>query len=419
MEYGMKILDEIKRRIFRFGEVLTFRSWKPFFDWGLCTHKFASLVWYNICDLLTDLAEDVKLTNTAKVNDVELQRMIDRKFAAFNAFFYEFGKLILQLLFDEGFVVIGYNTTTNIFWRMQPREYYRISEQDATPVKPYDESVIVYVMKSSTYVMYQKSDRELCKGFLDFIDDVLNGSATVSKRLGAVVVASPKNLTNSPTAIVLTDEQKKKMEKEMRDEYGALSNQSNMMLLPREMSFQTINLAGLDLKMQEKVKTAILALVDRIKIPANQVAFIEAQSSKALANGGEIREGDKLKYKSFRRLFERTFADMARYYNIKIEYTIDGEPIDENETNITNLGTDLLGVLTTDEKRKALGYDEKGGGNETVLAQTLGVGGTQSLVAIAQSADLTNEEKRGYLKVLFGLTEEQAEQLAPSKIETK
>ena len=116
----------------------------------------------------------------------------------------------------------------------------------------------------------------------------------------------------------------------MRKEYGSLSNQSNIMLLPREMSWQTINLAGLDLKMQEKVKIAILAIVDRIKIPANQVAIIDAQSSKQLANGSEMREGDKLKYKSFRRLFERTFADMAREYGLRIDYIIEGEPIGEN-----------------------------------------------------------------------------------------
>ena len=135
---------------------------------------------------------------------------------------------------------------------------------------------------------------------------------------------------NAPTATVLTKEQKQEMEKEMRKEYGALSDQSNIMLLPREMSWQTINLAGLDLKMQEKVKIAILAIADRIKIPANQVAIIDAQSSKQLANGSEIREGDKLKYKSFRRLFERTFADMAREYGLRIDYIIDGEPIGEN-----------------------------------------------------------------------------------------
>ena len=172
--------------------------------------------------------------------------------------------------------------------------------------------------------------RATAKCAASFLDDVLNGSATVSKRLGAVVVASPKNLTNAPTAIVLNEEQKKKIEKDMREDYGALSSQSNVMVLPREMSWQVINLAGLDLRMQEKVKIAILAIVDRIKIPANQVVIIDAQSNKSLANGGEIREGDKLKYKTFRRLFERTFADMARYYGLQIKYVINGEPIGES-----------------------------------------------------------------------------------------
>ena len=322
----MTIFDEIKRRFFRAGEVVIDNHATPSFV-GMCAHEFAALIWYNICDLLTDLAEDVKIedtTNAAPLSDYGM------KFAAFRAFFYAWGKTVLQRLFDEGFVVIGYDPKFARFWQMSDKEYTQVTEDDITAVKPNDPNVSVYVMKSSTFVTYKKSDRAICKGFLDFLNDVLNGSATVSKRLGAVVVASPKNLTSAPTATVLTEEQKQKLEKDMRNDYGALSRQSNIMLLPREMSWQVINLAGLDLKMQEKVKTAILAIVDRIKIPANQVAIIDAQSSKQLANGSEIREGDKLKYKTFRRLFERTFADMARYYGLKVSYLIDGEPIGEN-----------------------------------------------------------------------------------------
>lgn len=322
----MKILDEIKKRIFRAGEVINWWGARPWFDnWGFCKHKFADLIWYNICDILTDLIEDVKLQNEASTN-ANLQ-----KYIAFKVFVYTHGKQVLQRLFDEGYVVVGYNMSTSVFWQMRESEYEKITADDATIVRPKNpEEVRSYVMKSSTYVTYTKSDRDICKGFLDFLDDVLNASATVSKRLGAVVVASPKNLTNAPTATVLTEEQKKKLEEDMRRDYGALSNQSNLMLLPREMSWQVINLAGLELRMQEKVKTAILAIVDRIKIPANQVAIIDAQGSKQLANGSEIREGDKLKYKTFRRLFERTFVDMAREFGIRISYQIDGEPIGES-----------------------------------------------------------------------------------------
>lgn len=324
----MKILDEIKRRFYRRGQVLIDgRTGVNAHGWDICHHDFASLIWYNICDLLTDLAEDVKIADGRAAQPLSDE---GAKFAAFRAFFYAWGKTILQRLFDEGYVVIGYAPNAYRFWQMGKKEYQEKKEEDITIITPHDPTVEVYVMKSSTYVSRNKSDKAICKGFLDFLDDVLNGSATVSKRLGAVVIASPKNLTNAPTATVLTDEQKEKLEKEMREDYGALSNQSNLMLLPREMAWQVINLAGLDLKMQEKVKTAILAIVDRIKIPANQVAIIDAQSSKQLANGSEIREGDKLKYKTFRRLFERSFVDMATYYGLKITYVIDGEPIGES-----------------------------------------------------------------------------------------
>jgi hypothetical protein len=319
----MRIFDEIKKRFFNAGLVLSWNRATPFFrEWGMCKYSFATLIWYNICDLLTDIIEDVKISGT---NGTQIAQV-----AAFRAFVYAWGKSILQKLFDEGFVVIAYDRAFLRFWILDATEYRKKTEDGVTIIEPKDDTLDVYVMKSATFVMYNKSDKDLCHGFLSFLDDVLNGSATVSKRLGAVVVASPKNLTNAPTATVLTEEQKKKLEKEMREDYGALSSQSNIMLLPREMSWQTINLAGLDLKMQEKVKTAILAIVDRIKIPANQVAIIDAQSNKSLANGGEIREGDKLKYKTFRRLFERTFADMARFYGLQIEYVIDGEPIGED-----------------------------------------------------------------------------------------
>lgn len=320
----MRIIEEIKRRFFRSGNVLNWNA-RPFFsDWGFCKHKFSEVIWYNICDILTDLIEDVKLTNTA-MTSASLN-----KFVAFKVFVYTHGKQVLQNLFDEGYVVIGYNSNTNLFWQMEPKEYTKVSEGRVTLVEPKNPAVRTYVMKSSTYVTYSKSDRSICKGFLDFLDDVLNASATVSKRLGAVVVASPKNLTSSPTSVVLTEAQKKEIEATVQRDYGALSSQSNIMILPREMSWQVINLAGLELRMQEKVKTAILAIVDRIKIPANQVAIIDAQGSKQLANGSEIREGDKLKYKTFRRLFERTFADMARDYGISFEYVIDGEPIGDS-----------------------------------------------------------------------------------------
>lgn len=328
----MKITDYIKR-IFRFGEILQWnRASFGFSDWGMSRYKFSTVIWYNVCEILTDLIEDVRMTDTSGNAPLSPEGM---KFAAYNAFMYAWGKTVLQRVFDAGFVVVGFDPVAIRFWLMDETEYTRESNSKVVAVRPNAAGVQVCVVKSPTYILTGKSDRELCRGFLSFLDDTLNASATASKRLGAVVIASPKNLNSAPTATVLTKDQKKELEKEMREDYGSLSNQSNVMLLPREMTWQTINLAGLDLRMQEKVKTAILAIVDRVKVPANQVAIIDAQSSKNLANGSEIREGDKLKYKSFRRLFERTFADMGRYYGLQINYAIDGEPVgDSGEVNV-------------------------------------------------------------------------------------
>lgn len=329
----MRIIDSIRNLFVRPGQILDYGRMSQYWwhGWKGTRYDFANLIWYNICDLLTDIIEDVQITDVSGAAPLSEAGI---KFNSFRSFVYAWGKAILQLLFDRGYVVIGYDPATYRFWIMDETEYRRVRRDDVTIPVPNDSTVQLYAMKSSTYVVYEKSDRELCKGFLEFLNDVLNGSATVSKRLGAVVVASPKNLTNAPTATVLTEEQKKKLEKDLREDYGALSSQSNVLLLPREMSWQTINLAGLDLRMLEKVKTAILAIVDRIKIPANQVAIVDANSSKQLSNGSEIREGDRLKYKTFGRLFERTFVDMAREYGLSIDYQIDGEPVGDTEITV-------------------------------------------------------------------------------------
>lgn len=324
----MKIIDYIKSGFKRGNNVLIDANVCNLSAFNLSCRNYAALIWYNICDLLTDLAEDVTLTNT-KLDDADKIYL----FAAFKAFFYKWGKCTLQILFDDGFCVVGFDGSR--FWLMNQNEYLQQNMPNGEIViKPYNDNVSVYVMRSSTYISRQKSDKSICQPFLDFLDDVLNGSATISKRLGAVVIASPKTAPQLPVPAVLTDKDKEAIEKEWGEKYGVLNKQSNIMILPKEMDWTTINLAGLDLKTLEKTKLAILGIVDRIKVPANQVAIIDANTSKQIANGSELREGDKLKYKTFRRLFERTFVQMAEDLGLKITYSIYGEPKDETEVQI-------------------------------------------------------------------------------------
>ena len=124
----------------------------------------------------------------------------------------------------------------------------------------------------------------------------------------------------------LTETEKDELEKQLQKEYGMLSKQKQIMVMPRPMNSQVISLAAIDTKMKDKLNAAVLAIADRIKVPANQIALIDANSSKALSNGSELREGDTAKYRSFRRLLNSTFYDMATELGLRVDYTIENEP---------------------------------------------------------------------------------------------
>lgn len=313
----MKITDYIKNLFQpKKSEVLYNNALMPF--GGLFMEQrmpFANTIFYNICDLLTDICNDVTLT---------LQEGDRYRFAGLKVFFESWGKYVMNALFEYGVVVIG--EKDDRFWVMSRNEYQQATEGDFNVIKAIDPSVSVYVMKSQTYLLKQMSDKQLLRPFLEYLNNVLNSSNTISARLGSMIIMSPSAPANAPTTPILTKDQKEELEKEMSENYGSLKNQKQIMLLQRSVQTQVVNMAGLDQKTAEKAKLAILAICDRIKVPANQVAIIDANSSKSLANGTELREGDFNKYQSFERLLNCTFVQMAQDLGMKIDYTIYNKP---------------------------------------------------------------------------------------------
>jgi len=69
--------------------------------------------------------------------------------------------------------------------------------------------------------------------------------------------------------------------------------------------------------------------------------------------------------------------------------------------------------FTKNEFRQSLGYEalEDAKSDNSVLEVTLGVGGTQALTSIIADQVLTIDQKKGSLMVLFGLSEQQANQM--------
>lgn len=286
---------------------------------GIGCDPFARVIFRNIVELLTDITNDVTLINKNGKKAV--------LFAEFKAFFDTWGKVVLNRLYISGYVVIGHKLGRGFFIMHENSDYYTVSDVNKSIVRPIDESVSVYVMRSNLYIEEGISDKTLLIPFLDFLDNVLNASATISKRLGTLVVASPKNLTSAATEVILDKEEKEELERNIASEYGTLSRQKQILMLPREMSFTTINLSGLDQKTTEKARLAILAIADRVKVPANQIAIIDANSSKSLSNGSEYKEGDYNKYQSYERLLNQTFITMANHIGLKVDYTIYNKPL--------------------------------------------------------------------------------------------
>lgn len=313
------ILDKLQKR----GKNVFVLRGTEVYNLPTTNYTFSNVVWLNICDIIIDVLEDIDIK---PAGNIQGGTDISARYIAFKRFVYSEGRFVLQKIYDLGFLVVGYDKEKAEFCVLDKDDYKTNNgRHNELIVTVPNSNLDIYVMQSSSFYAYGRSERSLCKGFLSMLDDVLNGSATVSKRLGATIVASPKNMSNAPAPIILTESDKKDIEDSLQKEYGALKNQNQVMVLPREMNWEVVNMSGLDLRMQEKVKVCILAIADRIKVPIQSVGMIDGNESKAFANGGEISEADKLKYKTFRRLFERTFGDMARYYGVHFNYSLQGE----------------------------------------------------------------------------------------------
>lgn len=330
----MTIIDKI-RNIFTRNENLIVKdpyqtsSW----DWMTTHLEFGNVIFQNIMEILTDLVNDVELKRINKNTDIY-------DFATFKTFFEQDGKDVLNRYFVHGYVVIALPNENNKSYRILDKEVdYHILTDDkgswrVVPINLRDDEI--YVLKSSLFLNTGMSHKMFVYPYLKYINSLFNASDTITNRLGSVIVCSPKNLTSAPTSIVLTEEDKKEIEEDLSKNYGALRNQKQIMILPREMNFENLSLTGIDDKLEDKLKLAVEVICDCLKVPANQVAVIDANSSKALSNGSEMIAGDIRKYQSFERLLNETFIKMADDLRIFITYEIYNKPnpqaanLDEN-----------------------------------------------------------------------------------------
>ena len=305
---------------------------------GITCLPFGELVFHNVVELLTDLNNDVTFVNTG-----DRGRMT---FAEFVRFFEDEGETAMWRVYRKGYAVVGVRWAGEepnryvVAMRLLDDDEWRESTNADGDVEivPTDQRWTAAVMRSTTYRVTGRSDWDLCHPAIEFLDNTLNASNTSVKKLGAFVVASPETPSGAPTVVKLDPDDKADMEKEISEQYGLLSRQKQIMLLPKGMKFQTVSLTNIDNKLTERVKLNVELIADRLKVPASQIAVIDASAGKSLSNGGEVYEGDRLKYKTYERMLNKTFVTFAESLGLRVTYTIYNKPADAVTGDVTTIG---------------------------------------------------------------------------------
>jgi hypothetical protein len=287
------------------------------YDIDIGSLDFATIVFENICDLLVDLVSDTTLI---------LKSGNPTAFKAFSDFFYRDGKRTLVDIFADGYAVIGYSDGK--FKILDTDEYYRKTDGKKLEFTHRDSSWQgrIIVFEGEHHRIYGMSHLEKLKPFMQLLNNVLNASNTITKKLGVSIFATPRTVSGMNTVSKLLPKEIEQLEKSTEKSYGALDTQKIIHFLSDDLRFEIINLAGQDLGLNEKMRVAVLAIADKIKIPANQISLIDANTSKAFANGSEMKEGDFQKYQAFERLLQSTFVELAKMLHIEITYEIYNKP---------------------------------------------------------------------------------------------
>lgn len=129
------------------------------------------------------------------------------------------------------------------------------------------------VFYSDTYEIFGMSDAALLKDTLKAIDNSLNASQTIIKRLGAVIVGTPEQPTQNPQMVQIDKDTKDQLEKDTQNDYGMLDEQKQFMFLRRPLKLQRIALGGKDLLITENVEMFTKILCDNMDIPYDVMAL--------------------------------------------------------------------------------------------------------------------------------------------------
>lgn len=282
-------------------------------------HKHADCIFASIVDKIAQPMRGVVWVKTA--GDAET-------FAALDYLFKSSGDVLVVRLISDGELFFRYNGHGVI---------------DCVE----DESRLGdYVLRTSDYRCFGKSTKEILRTTLDYLDDIINAEQTSVKRLGRLVLLSPKM---DEYGNKMTDEELKEEERKLETDYGLLAEQSVVKLLNHSYDVNDIDIAGKSLSLEQKQRTAVRIVCDKLGVPYELVA--------AALDGNPNTTG-VYQDAAQRRLYAtvHSYCDilckLARQMGVEMEYYTPDAPQDY-ETGAENL-TKI--IITNIKEAESAGY---------------------------------------------------------------
>jgi len=196
---------------------------------------------------------------------------------------------------------------------------------------------------------------------------------------------------------------------------------SGQLLVLDGIAKEDINISDLSSKNADAaLEKTELSVSDRIrrrfKIPP---ILLGDKAETGFSDSGEFLRQSKAYYSEMtnkeRRFVEELmtmiFKDWAFVVNPSGNYSI--TPIVEPTQTSESVETELLKDLTQNERRGLAGFEPLGGeeATESLLIETIGVGGVQALTAILADPTLSSDQKKNALIIVFGISDEDAQKL--------
>jgi len=288
--------------------------------WNTGRGNFSNVVWIGLMNKLTSISNDVRILGSG-LESAFIQNFIDRN-----------GQEILNHLFNYGYAAIE-KTKTNNYRYVAPYNFEDIEVLNNgasffIKAKGIKSENIIY---SNTFREYGNSDKVMAKSYLDLIDSILQASQAVNQRLGQLMVISPQQPNNMPATTVLTEKQRKDLEKNISENYGSGTNQSSVLILNRPVNIETVSFAQMDNKIKDRLIVPVAILADFLDIPSQYSALINTDAKNLFSSAGSISENQVLLYKRF----DRAFMPVYNYF--RLDYKIENDPREQIETKIDNL----------------------------------------------------------------------------------